>query len=177
MTQTEFEKIYHKLKHRVYNTVLSYLQQAEEAEEVTQDVFMEVFEHGDDFKGEAAIQTWVYRIAINKSIDFIKYKSRKKRFAFMTQLFEPESGELLHDMPNFEHPGFAIENKEKGVILFKAIEKLPEQQKTAFILSQVEGLSYKEISEVMEKQSGAIDSLIQRAKQNLRKELQNYFRA
>ena len=176
MTAAEFENIYHKLKHRVYNTVLSYLQQTEDAEEITTDVFLEVYEHAHQFKGESAIETWVYRIAINKSLDFIKYKKRQKRFAILSSLFEPNSGKILHDQPTFEHPGIQLENKEKGKYLFKAIDKLPAQQKTAFILVQIEGLSYKQVSEIMGNSVSASDSLVQRAKQNLRKELGKFYR-
>ena len=78
-------------------------------------------------------------------------------------------------MPHFDHPGVLLENKEKASFLFKAIELLNEQQKTAFILSQVEELSQKEIAEVMKLSQKAVESLIQRAKANLRKNLEKFY--
>ena len=72
---------------RVYNTALNMLQNAEDAEEITQDVFVEAWHKAHTFKGESQVSTWLYRITINKCIDLIRSKKRKKRFAFLTQLF------------------------------------------------------------------------------------------
>lgn len=170
-----FKEIYDTYQHKVFNTVISYVQSQEDAEEVTQDVFVEVHRSIGSFEGKSSLSTWIYRISINKSLDFIKSKNRKKRFAFISSLFN-DAGELHHDAPHFYHPGVALENKEDAAILFAAINKLPENQKTAFILSKVEGLSYAEISEVMTTSVSSVESLLFRAKQNLQKELSNYFK-
>ena len=170
-----FQEIYETYKNKVFNTVISYLQNQEDAEEVTQDVFVEVHRSINTFEGKSSLSTWIYRISINKSLDFIKSKNRKKRFAFMSSLFN-DAGELKHDSPNFFHPGVILENKEKSAILFKAINGLTENQKTAFILSKVEGLPYAEISEVMQMTVSSVESLLFRAKQNLQKELSKFFK-
>ena len=170
-----FQEIYDSYKNKVFHTVISYLQNQEDAEETTQDVFVEIHRSIGTFEGKSSLSTWIYRISINKSLDFIKSKNRKKRFAFLTNLFD-ESGIVKHDSPNFQHPGVILENKEKSAILFKAIDKLPENQKTAFILSKVEGLSYAEISEVMQASVSSVESLLFRGKQNLQKELSNFYR-
>ncbi len=173
---TEFEAIYDQYRHRVYNTVLSYLQHTEDAEEITQDVFIEVFHSMNTFKGEANVGTWIYRIAVNKSLDFLRYKSRQKRFAFFTTLFHPQTDELLHDPPDFHHPGVVLENQEKAAVLFKTIRTLPETQQTAFILTQVEDLSYAEAAAVMKITNAALEALLHRAKQNLRKKLAHLYK-
>jgi len=170
-----FQEIYETYKNKVFNTVISYLQNQEDAEEVTQDVFVEVHRSINTFEGKSSLSTWIYRISINKSLDFIKSKNRKKRFAFMSSLFN-DAGELKHDSRNFFHPGVILENKEKSAILFKAINGLTENQKTAFILSKVEGLPYAEISEVMQMTVSSVASLLFRAKQNLQKKLSNFFK-
>lgn len=175
MSPEELEHIYFQYNKRVYNTVLSYVQNIEDAEEITQDVFLEVYRSSENFKGDSTLSTWMYRIAINKCLDFIKYKNRKKRFAFISQLFDAQSGDLLHDKADFFHPGVRMEKKEKSTILFKAIYNLPQNQKTAFILSQLEGLSYAEISEVMQNSIASVESLLFRAKQNLRKQLGKWY--
>ncbi len=170
-----FQEIYETYKNKVFNTVISYLQNQEDAEEVTQDVFVEVHRSINTFEGKSSLSTWIYRISINKSLDFIKSKNRKKRFAFMSSLLN-DAGDLKHDSPDFYHPGVQLEQKENSAILFKAIHSLPENQKTAFILSKVEGLSYAEISEVMQLSISSVESLLFRAKQNLQKELSNYYK-
>ena len=170
-----FSTLYDTYKNRVFNTVLGYLQNREEAEEVAQDVFIEVFRSSSNFKGESSESTWIYRIAINKSLDHLRHKGRKKRFAFLQSLFNADTGALQHDVPHFEHPGILLENKDKAAILFKAIDTLSESQKTAYILSFVEDLSGKEVAEVMNLSPKAVESLLQRAKAGLRKELEKYY--
>jgi RNA polymerase sigma-70 factor (ECF subfamily) len=171
-----FQQIYEQFKNKVFNTVISYLRNAEDAEEVTQDVFIEIYRSLPSFEGKSSLSTWIYRISINKSLDFIKSRNRKKRFAFLTNLFD-ESGNVKHDAPDFYHPGVQLEHKEKSAVLFKALGSIPEKQKTAFILSKIEGLSYAEIAEVMETSNSSVESLLFRAKQSLQKELSTYYRA
>jgi RNA polymerase sigma factor (sigma-70 family) len=169
--QPAFRQLYELFTDRVYNTCLSYLQNQEEAEEAAQDVFVEIYQSAVKFQGKSTVSTWVYRIAVNKCLDRIRYKNRQKRFAFLSSLFHKDTGELLHDPASFEHPGVLAENKEKAAMLFAAIRLLPENQQTAFILRQVEGLPQRDISAIMNLSEKAVESLLQRAKANLRKEL------
>lgn len=169
------EHLFNIYKDKVYNTAISYVQNAEDAEELTQDVFIEAFRSINKYKGESSLSTWIYRITVNKSLDFIRYTKRKKRFAVFTNLFNPQSGEQQIDVTDFVHPGTEIENKEQSTHLFKALEKLPENQKSAFILSKIEGLSYAEISAVMKLSLSSIESLLFRARQNLKKSLSKYY--
>ncbi len=175
--ETSFEELYHTFKNKVFNTVIGYVQNIEDAEEVTQDVFIEIYRSLQKFRGDASLSTWVYRISVNKSLDFIKSKKRKKRLAFVTSLFEPTAKASTNDTPDFVHPGVVMENKERSVILFRAIDGLPENQKTAFILSKLEHLGNKEIAEIMIMSVGAVESLLSRARDNLRKQLAGYYKA
>lgn len=169
-----FENLYELYQVKVYNTCLNYLQNIEDAEEITQDVFIEVYNSAHKFQGKSSLSTWIYRISINKSLDFLRYKKRKKRFAHMQRLWGGDKDEAL-DLPDFEHPGVLVENKEKAKTLFKAINLLPEKQKTAFILSFVEELPRKKVAEIMNIKLKACESLLQRAKTNLRKKLENFY--
>lgn len=166
-----FGQLYELLKGRVYNTCLSYLQNTAEAEEATQDVFVEVHRRAGDFKGNAAVTTWVYRITINKCIDRIRHGQRKKRFGIVSSLFSKETGEAQQHPPVFEHPGIIAENKERAKLLFAAIAQLPDNQRAAFVLKHIEQLSQKEVAYIMEVGEKAVESLLQRAKANLRKAL------
>jgi RNA polymerase sigma-70 factor (ECF subfamily) len=76
----------------------------------------------------------------------------------------------------FNHPGVLLENKEKSATIFKAIHQLPEAQKTVFTLHKVDGKSYKEISEIMEKSLSSLESLMFRAKKNLQQQLEYYYK-
>ena len=172
-----FESIFIENKDRVFNTVLSLLQNREDAEDVTQEVFVTVHETIKDFRGQSKISTWVYRIAVNKSLDFLKAKKTNKRSGFLISIFgdKNENREAL-DIPDFVHPGIVAERREQAIILFKAINKLPDNQKVAFNLSKIEGLSYQEIADVMQISVSSIESLLFRARQNLQKLLKEYYK-
>ena len=158
----------------VYNTALGLLQNAGDAEDTAQEVFMQVYDSIANFKEESKFSTWLYRITVSKSLDLIRKKKRKKRFAFVQSLYG-KNDELINDPPDFFHPGVKMENKENAAVLFKAIEKLPANQKTAFILNKTEGLSYSEIGEIMKLSHSAVDALLQRAKKNLQIYLKEYY--
>ena len=164
---------FHFSKLCTYNFSLNNNQQ--DAEDIAQEVFIEVYQSIDKFKNESKLFTWIYRIAVSKSLDHLKSKKRKKRFAFVQSLFGDEGISLLADKPHFEHPGVLLENKEHSKVLFFAISKLPENQQTVFNLNKVEGLSYNEVSEVMQVSVSSVESLLFRANQNLKKLLENYY--
>jgi len=163
----EIKNIYDKHKNDVFNLALNYVQNIEDAEEITQDVFVKIHKNLKKFEQRANIKTWIYRITINTSLDFIKSKNAKKRFSFFSTLFHSESNEPLYHVADFNHPGVELEQREAIENIFKKINELPERQKTAIILSKIEGKSQKEISEIMKINEKAIESLIQRAKSAL----------
>ena len=78
--KNNFNTIYNQYKTLVYNVALNYLQNIEDAEEITQDVFLQLYQSLDKFKNNSSLKTWIYRITINKSLDFIKHKNSVKRF-------------------------------------------------------------------------------------------------
>lgn len=149
-------------KDKVYNTVIVYLQNTVEAEEITQDVFLTIYEKADTFKGNSKVSTWVYRIAVNKALNQLE---KRKRHALSANEVKE------HHRVDFIHPGIQLENQEKAQFLFSAINKLSENQKTAFILSYVEGLPRQEVANIMKTTLKAIEGLLQRAKAQLRKHL------
>lgn len=172
--EAAFRNLVEEFQKRVYNTCVGLLQNMEDAEDVTQEVFVSVFQSIHGFKGESRLSTWIYRIAVTKSLEFTRAKNRKKRFAFVHSIFSDE-GEIKIDTPHFYHPGVQLENKERAAVLFAAIDLLAENQKTAFVLHKLEDLSYQEIAEVMNVTVSSVESLMFRAKQNLQKKLGSYY--
>ncbi|MEN9744795.1 MAG: hypothetical protein RL640_633, partial [Bacteroidota bacterium] len=81
-----FKELVETKQSLVFNTVLGLLQNVEDAEDVTQDVFIKVFESIHQFKGESALSTWIYRIAVTTALEFIRRKKRKKRFGFLSPI-------------------------------------------------------------------------------------------
>jgi RNA polymerase sigma factor (sigma-70 family) len=152
----------------VKNLALQYVQNNEDAEEIVQDVFVSVYFALENFKSNAKISTWIYRITINKSLDFIKAQKRKKRFAFILPIIGNKDINTMHTI---NHPGIELEQKEALSAIFSALNQLKDTQKTALILSKIEQLPNAEIAEILGISLKALESLLSRAKNNLLKNL------
>lgn len=170
-----FKELVTSWQDMVYNTALGIVQSEMDAEDIAQEVFVKAFESIGGFKGESKLSTWLYRITVTRSLDVLRSRKRKKRFGFVYSIFG-DGNELIIDPPEFNHPGVQAENRQKAAELFKAVENLPDQQKTAFVLTRIEGLGHKDVSEIMNTTVPAVESLLQRAKSNLKKSLENYYR-
>lgn len=171
--QSAFKALVDNYQQRIYNTCLGFVKNPEEADDLTQEVYIEIFRSILKFRMDSKLSTWVYRIAVTKSLESIRAKKRKKRFAVLRSLFYQDDSVL--EIPDYEHPGVIAENKERSKIIFQAMEKLPESQRTAYTLHKVEGLSYEEISNIMKKTVSSIEAIMHRAKSNLQKYLYDYY--
>jgi len=169
--EVAFKFLVNNYQDRVFNTAIGIVQNAEDAEDVAQEVFIQVFRSVQSFKAESKLSTWIYRITTTRALDHLRSRKSKKRFGFLQRLFG-EGNEPIYELPDFHHPGVTLDRKENAALLFKAIDKLPEKQKIAFTLNKLEDLSYLEVSDVMQVSVPAVESLMHRAKQNLRKMLE-----
>lgn len=167
----EIQRMIQLFSGKIYNLSLGYVGSKEDAEEITQDVFIAVLDNLEKFKGNSQLSTWIYRIATNKCLDLLKYKKRKKRFGRVISIFGNKEDEQVFEPIDHWHPGLELESKEDVNALYRAIDTLPEKQKTALILSKFEKISQKEIAQILELTPKAVESLIGRAKTNLRKAL------
>lgn len=169
--EAAFKYLVETYQDRVFNTAIGIVQNAEDAEDVAQEVFIQVYRSIHNFKGESKLSTWLYRIATTRALDLLRTRKSKKRSGIIQRLFG-EDNEPVFELPDFNHPGVALDRKENAAKLFKAIGELPENQRIAFTLHKLEDLSYQEVSEVMQTSLPAVESLMHRAKQNLRKILE-----
>ena len=172
--ESAFKKLVEEYQDMVYNTALGIVQQADDADDITQEVFIQVYQSVSSFKGDSKFSTWLYRIALSKALDHEKKKKRKKRFGFVQSLFGGEKDEQVHAV-EFEHPGVQMEKKERAGELFAALKQIPDNQRIAFTLHKLEGQSYQEVAEIMNTSLYAVESLMGRAKANLKKELTKYY--
>jgi RNA polymerase sigma factor (sigma-70 family) len=168
--EAAFKQVFEAHQDRIYNTILYMVQSTEEAKDLTQEVFVDVFLNIENFKAQSKLSTWIYRIALNKALNHQRFKKAKKRFGAVLSIFHLSP---VDDVPDFVQPSLLLENKELSAALYRAIDALPEKQKTAFVLRQLEDLSYAEIAEVMQTTTPSVESLLFRAKQNLQKFLNN----
>jgi RNA polymerase sigma-70 factor (ECF subfamily) len=162
----DFEAIYVEYVSMVYNLALQYVQNTEDAEEITQDVFVKVFQNSQKFQEKSSLRTWIYRIAINQSLDFIRAKQSLKR-RFWLNVFSLNHENYKVEPVEFIHPGIELEQKEACKHIFDAINQLPNKQKTAVILLKIMGKDRGEVAEIMNLNVKAMESVFQRAKKNL----------
>ena len=169
-----FKQLFDRHGDSMFNLAFSICGNKPDAEDIIQESFAEIFKSVGNFRGESSLSTWIYRITLNKALEAERRKKRKKRAAQLVSLFGFKDKEEYHSV-TWEHPGIITENKELAEILFKAIQKLPENQRVAFTLHKTEGMEYKEIAELMNVSLSSVESLIHRAKTNLKKLLNEYY--
>lgn len=175
--QSAYSRLLKEYEQKVFSTCLSFIPNKEDAEDVAQEVFLEVFRSISKFKGASKLSTWIYRITTNKCLEFIRKKNSKKRFAFMQSIFGNEIPlDKTSFFTEFKHPGILLENKEKSETIFKAINLLPESQRVVFTLAKIDGKSYQEIVEITGKSLSSVESIMFRAKKNLQQSLENFYK-
>ncbi len=172
--ESAFTKLVDEYQDMVYNTALGIVQQADDADDITQEVFIQVYQSISSFKGDSKFSTWLYRIPVSKALDHEKKKKRKKRIGFVQSLFGGDDEEQVHPV-EFDHPGIQAEKKESAAALFRALKQIPDSQRVAFTLHKLEGQSNREIATIMNTSLQAVESLMSRAKASLKKELNDYY--
>ena len=175
--QFAYGKLLDLFQQKVFATCISFVPNKEDAEDIAQDVFVEVFNSINKFKGNSKLSTWIYRITTNKCLEFIRKKNTKKRFAFLQSIM---GNEIPMDKTKYftemSHPGVLLENKQKSETLFKAINQLADAQRVVFTLSKIDGLSNQEVCDITEKSLSSVESLMFRAKKNLQDVLGDFYK-
>ena len=172
-----FKRLVDRYQHLVINTCYNLIGNRQDAEDVAQEVFFQVYKSARKFRREAKFSTWLYRIAVNRSLNFIRDNKRFRWLESLSSLLEGEN-QRVSDVPasNSDRPDIVLEKKERDAAVQKAIDSLPAKQRAAFVLHKSEGLSYQEIAEILERSLSSVESLIHRAKSNLQRELVRYLK-
>ena len=161
-----FDKLVLRYQDKVLNTCFRFIGNTEEARDATQDIFIKVYHALAQFKPKASFSTWLYRIAVNHSLNVLRSKKRRSWLRnFSAFGSEPAEIGLLADFSN--HPQHVLEKEERSALLHKALNQLGEGQRAAIILSRFEGLSYKEIADVLNTSVSSVESRLFRARQKL----------
>jgi RNA polymerase sigma-70 factor (ECF subfamily) len=161
---------------KVIRTCMGFVHSQSDAEDIAQEVFIEVFRSVGSFRGDSGLSTWIYRIAVNKSLNYLRSSARRRVFSFITG----HAGEGKPEVPdikagNESNADDSLIRNDQAKALEKALASLPENQRTAFVLNKYEDMAYKEIAAVMDISIGSVESLIFRAKQNLQKKLYVFY--
>ncbi|MCX6146765.1 MAG: RNA polymerase sigma factor [Candidatus Kapabacteria bacterium] len=169
--KSAFEVIVSNYSYKVLNTCYKFLQNREDAEDIAQEVFIEVFQSIRTFRSESKISTWIYRIAVTKCLDEIKKRNRKKRLSDLGKLLHID--EIINLISSDSPSDQKIKEEEKMAEINQALNKLPDNQRIAFTLSKIDGYSNSEIADIMNISMIAVESLIYRSKKKLNDELKN----
>jgi RNA polymerase sigma-70 factor (ECF subfamily) len=165
-----FREILDKYHPMVINTCNGFLHNRQDAEDIAQEVFIEIHNSIKTFRHEAKLSTWIYRIAVNKSLNQVRKNKRWRWIQSIEDVFSQVEAHRSSVRNDYTADG-DFESQQQKAILQSALNDLPENQKIAFTLNKYEELSYKEISEIMSVSLSSVESLIHRAKINLQKKL------
>jgi RNA polymerase sigma factor (sigma-70 family) len=170
-----FQSLVNRFQKQVIKTACYFVGNMEDAEDLSQEIFLEIIESMSGFKKSAALSTWIYRITINKSLNMVKKQQRRSMVVRIDSLFrhhdeQPGSRETEPSTSSTDY-----EHQEKRELLHAAINRLPENQRIAFVLCKFEDQSYRQIAEIMKIRIPAVESLLYRAKINLQKHLVREF--
>ena len=169
-----FNALVARFQDRVYNLIRRLLGNPEEARDVTQEVFVSVFEKVDSYRGESSIATWIYRIATNQAKNRIKYLSRRKdrqKESLEAMLVPPTHSRLSAEVPR---PDQAYTREFVSRLVDQALGELDEEQRIVLVLRDVEGQSYEDIAIITGLQLGTVKSRLHRGRQRLKEALAPY---
>lgn len=169
-----FRELVERYQRKILSVAIGMLQNQDDALEVTQEAFVKAYRNLDGFKGESSFYTWLYRIVVNLAID---RRRRDRRHGTVSLEDRPGGGEDLEaDLPSqrLSDPYQQAKSRELGDRLRAAIDELTPDQKAVILLREVDGLSYDEISQVMQCPKGTVMSRLHYARKVLQDKLKDY---
>ncbi|MGQ9486879.1 MAG: RNA polymerase sigma factor [Armatimonadota bacterium] len=156
-----FEELYHRYQSYVYNVVYGVVQDPDDARDITQDVFLHVYDSLSRFRGGSALSTWLYRVAVNAAITHVRKQKRHPQIPL----------DALHEFRADidAEPEQQMARMETQQAVHELLSQLPEQQRTVLILRYFQELSLEEIAEVMNCSVAAVKVRLHRARHNFRR--------
>lgn len=163
---------------QVYRLAHGITQDPMEAQDVTQEVFLSVFKKVGEFQGDSSLLTWIYRIAVNASLDKVRSRQRRKETVSIEEYlpsFTPEGRHAQEIVDWSEAPLDRLLNREARYKIQEAIEALNDDLKVVLVMKDMEGFPLKEICDILELSLPAVKSRLHRARLVLRGALSSYF--
>ena len=169
-----FNPLVLKYQKKIYNLMYQRVRDQETAKDLCQEVFLKAFNALPNFKGGSAFYSWIYRIAINCSIDFQRQRNRNKVLTF--EELPVEADEVLRMTDAHPSPERLLDEKELGLIIRKAVKKLPPGQRRVFNLRHRRELAIKEIAALLNRSEGTVKAHLHHAHRQLQGMLLPYLR-
>jgi len=162
--KSAFDLLVIKYQHKIIQLVNRYVKDPSEAQDVAQEAFIKAYRALGNFRGDSAFYTWLYRIAINTAKNYLVSRSRRSS-DYQVDVQDAEAIENAPQLQGMETPERLLLNQEIIDTIKTAIEKLPEEMRTAIMLREFEGMSYEEIAAAMDCPVGTVRSRIFRARE------------
>jgi len=163
-----FRELYDRYHRQVLSVAVGLTGNGDDAMDVVQETFVRAHRNLGSFLGESSFYTWLYRIAINVGIDFRRRQARR------AEVLQPEPiDEAVDDAERTPEPRVEMERHELGERIASAIDELTPEHKAAIILREIEGLSYEDISKVMQCSKGTVMSRLHYARKKLQAKLRD----
>ncbi len=166
---TAYRGLVEKYQTRVFAMVYGMVRNREDARDITQDAFVKAYKNLKNFRLESSFYTWLYRIAMNLAIDHTRKQKRQATSGFDEAIGAKDADGSIAEIHHQDSPRKSLERKQLYGLIMTALDKLPAEQKQIVLLREVEGLSYKEISDVMEIPEGTVMSRLYYARKKLQK--------
>lgn len=158
-----FDLLMNKYEKKIYNYCYRMLNNFEEAKDLTQEIFVKVFKNIEKFRGESSFYTWLYRIAHNLAIDFIRKRSRENVVSNDQVIYE--DGPATRDFIDMNlNPEMLAADKERKELVIYAINKLLPEYKEVIVLRDIQGLSVEETAKILKCAEGTVKSRLHRAR-------------
>lgn len=173
--ERSFDELVNRYQDTVLSTCFRFLQDTSDAKDAAQEIFIKVYRALPDFKAEAKFTTWLYRITANHCLNVLRSRRRRKwlqPFSAQPKIYEKD---VMDYKDEHTDPRADLEKEERAALIRSALAALPDDQRTAVILHRYEGLSYKEIADVMHTSVSSVESRLHRAKVKLAQLLEGYF--
>ena len=169
--KTAFDVLVRKYQHKVINLVSRFVKNQGDVEDVAQEAFIKAYRALPNFRGDSAFYTWLYRIAVNTAKNYIVAQKRRPSASDIDAV-DAENYDGSDNLRENASPERLLLSEELKKVVFKTLEQLPEDLRSAITLRELEGLSYEEIADVMECPVGTVRSRIFRAREALDKQIE-----
>ncbi len=170
-----FGKLIEKYSSFVYRTVFYDIKSKEDAEDISQEVFIKAYKALANFRSDSEFSTWIYRICKNTVYDYIR-KSSRERSIPLSEMTSGDENDRIYDIPDDSgkyDPEKTYISKETADLVNDAISSLSEEHRSIIVMRDIEGYSYGEIADILSIEEGTVKSRLSRARNSLKKKLEN----